>query len=93
MSKRAIAAGHVCLDMTPLFPADKSGTPAQLLIPGKLLRMEGVDVHTGGSVANTGLAMAFLGADVRLMGKVGDDDFGKMILEILRRHGGDVAGM
>ena len=79
--------------MTPLFPADKTGTPAQLLVPGKLLRMEGADVHTGGSVANTGLAMAFLGADVRLMGKVGDDDFGKMILDILRRHGGDVAGM
>lgn len=93
MGKKAIAAGHICLDMTPLFPADKMGTPAQLLVPGKLLRMEGADVHTGGSVANTGLAMAFLGADVHLMGKVGDDDFGKMILEILRRHGGDVTGM
>ena len=93
MSKKAIAAGHICLDITPVFPADKVGTPAQLLVPGKLLRMEGADVHTGGSVANTGLAMAFLGADVRLMGKVGDDDFGKMILDILRRHGGDVSGM
>lgn len=91
--KRVVAAGHICLDMTPLFPGDKMGTPAELLIPGKLLRMDGVDVHTGGSVANTGLAMAFLGAEVHLMGKVGDDDFGKMILDILHRHGGDVSGM
>ena len=91
--KQVVAAGHVCLDITPVFPADKVRTPAELLIPGKLLRMEGVDIHTGGSVANTGLAMAFLGADVHLMGKVGDDDFGKMILDILRRHGGDVTGM
>ena len=91
--KQVVAAGHVCLDITPVFPADKVRTPAELLVPGKLLRMESVDVHTGGSVANTGLAMAFLGADVHLMGKVGDDDFGKMVLDILCRHGGNVSGM
>ena len=39
--------------------------------------MEGADIHTGGSVANTGTAMKLLGADVRLAGMVGDDDFGK----------------
>lgn len=94
MSKmQVVAAGHVCLDVTPLFPAEKTGTPAELLIPGSLLRMEGADVHTGGSVANTGLAMAFFGADVHLCGKVGQDAFGKMILDILQSHGGDVSGM
>ena len=93
MGKKAIAAGHICLDITPIFPVEKGGTPAELLVPGKLLRMNGADVHTGGSVANTGLAMAFLGANVRLMGKVGDDDFGRMILDILRRHGGGIEGM
>ena len=93
MDKKAVAAGHICLDITPVFPADKVGKPEKLLVPGKLLRMDGVDVHTGGSVANTGLAMAFLGADVRLMGKVGDDAFGQMILDILRRHGGGIEGM
>lgn len=93
MGKKVIAAGHICLDITPIFPVDKVGAPAELLLPGKLLRMDGADVHTGGSVANTGLAMAYLGADVRLMGKVGDDDFGRMILDILRRRGGAVDGM
>ena len=88
-AKKAIAAGHICLDITPLFPADKKSTPDELLVPGKLLKMNGVDVHTGGSVANTGLAMKLLGADVRLMGKVGSDAFGKMVLELLAQYGCD----
>ena len=87
--KKVIAAGHICLDITPLFPPGKTGRPEELLIPGKLLRMDGADVHTGGSVANTGLAMKRLGADVRLMGKIGDDAFGRMILDILAAHGCD----
>ena len=87
--KKVIAAGHICLDITPLFPAGKAGRPEELLIPGKLLRMDGVDVHTGGSVANTGLAMKRMGADVRLMGKIGDDAFGRMILDILASYGCD----
>ena len=82
-SKQVIAAGNICLDITPLFPPEKKGTPEKLLIPGTLLRMDGADVHTGGSVANTGLAMKLFGADVRLIGKLGDDAFGRMILEIL----------
>lgn len=91
--KTVVAAGHICLDITPVFPRDRVGTPETLLKPGALLRMDGVDVHTGGSVANTGLAMAFLGADVHLCGKVGQDEFGRMVLEILRRRGGNVQGM
>lgn len=91
--KKVIAAGHICLDITPLFPDGKTGRAEELLLPGKLLRMDGVDVHTGGSVANTGLAMAFFGADVRLMGKIGDDAFGKLIGEVLTRHGCSGEGM
>lgn len=92
-NKKAVVAGHICLDMTPLFPADSRGRPEELLQPGKLLRMDGVDVHTGGSVANTGLAMAFFGAQVRLMGKIGEDAFGKMVLDILQHHGCTGEGM
>ncbi len=83
MRKKVIAAGHICLDITPAFPAGVSGT----LPPGKLLHVGEVNVHTGGSVANTGLAMKRLGADVRLAGKVGDDAFGRMAADILRQHG------
>ena len=90
-SKQVIAAGNICLDITPLFPPEKTGTPEELLIPGTLLRMDGADVHTGGSVANTGLAMKLFGADVRLLGKLGDDAFGRMILELLAQYGAETA--
>lgn len=83
MGKKVIAAGHICLDITPVFPAQKAGKVSDIMIPGKLIHMEGVDVHTGGSVANTGLAMKYLGADVTLMGKIGADAFGDMVRSIL----------
>lgn len=51
--------------------------------------MKEADVHTGGSVANTGLAMKILGADVTLMGKIGNDAFGEMILNILKQYNAD----
>ena len=85
---RFIAAGHICLDITPKFPAGRSVTKIdEMLVPGSLVHMDTADVSTGGSVANTGLAMKILGADVRLMGKVGNDDFGRSIEAILRRYG------
>ena len=88
MSKKIISAGHICIDITPVFPrVGEYAHVEELLIPGKLLNMDPVEVHTGGSVANTGLALKVLGADVRLMGKVGDDAFGAMIREILAGYG------
>ena len=87
--KKVIAAGHICLDITPMFPDRKVQHPGELLSPGKLLEVGAADVHTGGSVANTGLAMKKLGADVSLMGKVGKDAFGNMILDILKKHDAD----
>ena len=77
--KKVIAAGHICLDITPVFPDRTRSNLGEVLTPGKLLHMNGVDVHTGGSAANTGLAFKKLGADVRILGKVGTDDFGNVI--------------
>lgn len=57
------------------------------LVPGKLVNVEQADVHTGGVVANTGLGMKILGADVELMGKVGKDSFGELVLNILDKYG------
>lgn len=86
--KKIVSAGHVCLDITPVFPAGKEyGELAELLVPGRLVRMEQADVHTGGSVSNTGLALRFLGNDVRLLGKVGNDAFGSMIRDIFSSYG------
>lgn len=86
MRKKVIVAGHICLDITPVFPEGKAENPGDILKPGKLIHMNEADVHTGGAVANTGLAMEILGADVSLMGKVGKDAFGTIVLNNLRQY-------
>ena len=87
MAGKIIVAGHICLDVTPVFPAGNPQPLGKLLSPGRLVQMEGVHLATGGAVANTGLALKRLGADVALMGKVGDDEFGRLVLERLRQYG------
>ncbi|TDL69355.1 carbohydrate kinase family protein [Paenibacillus amylolyticus] len=84
--KKIVVAGHICLDITPKFPADTNSNLSEILLPGKLVHMQDADVHTGGVVANTGLALNFFGADVSLIGKIGQDEFGRLILNILNSH-------
>lgn len=84
--KRIIAAGHICIDVTPVFPHARLSF-AEALCPGRLTHVDAADIHTGGSVANTGLAIKLLGGDVRLAGKVGDDPFGSMIRDRLAKYG------
>lgn len=84
-NKRIVVAGHICLDVTPILPREYH-VGENFYISDKLVTLEGVDVSTGGAVANTGIAMHLLGADVMLMGKIGNDDFGRLILEHLERY-------
>lgn len=86
---KVISAGHVCIDIAPIFETGKVKDVSKILSPGKLTEVGAADIHTGGSVANTGLAMKILGADVSLMGKLGDDEFGRMILGILKQYDAD----
>ena len=75
------------MDITPVFPEGKSVSQlGDLLEPGKLINVEAANVNTGGSVANTGLALKILGQDVELMGKIGADSFGEMITAILGKY-------
>lgn len=85
MSKKVIVAGHICLDVTPVF-ADNGVPFAELLMPGKMPNVGEADIHTGGCVANTGLGMKKLGADVRLIAKVGKDAFGSIVKTILDEY-------
>ena len=85
--KKAVVAGHICIDLTPQFPGKAVGGIDEILTPGKLIHMENIDIHTGGAVANTGLAMKILGVDVKLMGKVGNDDLGRLILQNVEKYG------
>lgn len=84
--KKAVAAGHICLDITPAFPHKAVKNIDHVLSPGKLVHVKGIDIHPGGSVANTGLAMKILGTDVSLMGKIGNDEFGRLVSDFLERY-------
>lgn len=84
--KKVMVAGHICLDITPVFLCQKIQDLNQILSPGKLVNVAEADVHTGGSVANTGLGMKILGANVCLAGKVGKDQFGQIIKNLLGEY-------
>jgi sugar/nucleoside kinase (ribokinase family) len=92
---KATVAGHICIDITPIFPQgsalrpESSGPEGGLVLPGSLTRVEGADIHPGGAVANAGLAMRKFGIDAALMGKLGRDAFGAMVLDILRGYGAE----
>ncbi|MEX0654345.1 MAG: carbohydrate kinase family protein [Phycisphaeraceae bacterium] len=76
-----VVAGHICLDLIPTFDPEKADVQ---LSPGTLVQVGPAVRSTGGAVSNTGLALHRLGTAVTLTGKVGDDPFGRDVLELLR---------
>ncbi|RMH55168.1 MAG: carbohydrate kinase family protein [Bacteroidetes bacterium] len=78
-----VVAGHVCLDVIPTLPAP-TGPLAALLRPGSLTEVGPALLTTGGAVSNAGLTLHRLGHRVHLIGKVGDDLFGRAVMERLR---------
>ncbi len=81
-----MVAGHICLDIAPTFQNEPIEVLSDILAPGKLVQVGPADIHTGGAVSNTGLAMRFFGADVTLLAKIGNDSFGQVIRENLSAH-------
>ena len=78
----AVVAGHICLDIIPSLASDRF-----VFSPGQLLEVGPAILSTGGPVSNTGLALHKLGVATRLMGKVGDDFFGRTIQRIIEKYG------
>lgn len=76
----AVIAGHLCLDIIPTLPP---GDLSELVIPGKVVEVGPVTLEAGGVTANTGRALQRLGIATRLLGKVGDDAFGRIILDLV----------
>ena len=70
---RLAVAGHICLDLTPALPG-----PARIE-PGQLVDIGPLRMSLGGSVANTGRALADLGRQVDVVGGVGDDPLGTVV--------------
>ncbi len=81
--RRAIVAGHICLDIIPDVSAIEPGVFNANFRPGHLLEAGAATLSTGGPVSNTGLALHRLGVPVRLIAKVGDDAFGHVVTRII----------
>ena len=73
------ALGELLIDFTCL-STDKNGYPTMA-------------AHPGGAPANFLAAMAKYGAKTAMLGKVGDDTFGRLLLDTLRRAGIETRGM
>ena len=80
MTKTAVVAGHICLDIIPSVDHHFD------LVPGHLYEVGAPTMATGGAVSNTGLTMHILGVPVTLMGKLGDDNFGTIIQNVLKKR-------
>ena len=74
-----VALGELLIDFTCL-STDENGYPTMA-------------AHPGGAPANFLAALAKYGAKTAMLGKVGDDTFGHLLLDTLRRAGIETRGM
>ncbi len=89
-----VAAGHTCLDLIPAFLIEgKVDRMTDVLVPGKMINMGECVVVGGGPVTNAGVSIRRLGIKTELIGKIGDDDFGKQILSWYEEHEGHFQGI
>ena len=83
----AVVAGHICLDVHPDLSGSAREPFEKIFVPGRLIEAGPVTYATGGAVSNTGLALNRLGIATRLVGKVGDDLFGRTLCQIIASYG------
>src|SRR5436190_5295315 len=60
---------------------------------GKLNLVDRMELHTGGCATNTGIALAKIGIDTAVIGKVGDDGFGDFMVSQLQKYGIQAEGV
>ena len=85
MMKKICVVGSINMDLVVM--ADRFPQPGETVI--------GKEFHTfpGGKGANQAVAVGRLQADVRMIGKVGDDPFGKQLLSNLEENGVNTEGV
>jgi ribokinase len=72
---------------------DLIGVTSRMPAPGETVAGERFYTAPGGKGGNQAVAASRLGAQVSMVGRVGDDEFGPTMLTDLRDHGIDVAGV
>ena len=81
--KKICVLGSLNIDMTLSVPHFNA--------PGETLTGTGLAIYTGGKGGNQAVACARLGADVRMLGCLGDDANGEMYLKELMEEGVDAS--
>ena len=79
VTTRVLVAGHICLDIIPAIPAS-SNAPDAFFRPGALVRVGDCSLAAGGPVSNTGLALERMGVPVELNARLGDDEWGHVLV-------------
>lgn len=83
----ATIAGYFCVDLIPGFKGSETHADiSEVLKPGKLIEIDGLNATLGGVVANTGMAMKKFSKNVFLNGIIGDDFIGKIAREWLGKY-------
>lgn len=83
----ATIAGYFCVDLIPGFKRNEFNADiSEILKPGKLIEINGLNATLGGIVANTGMAMKKFSKTVFLNGIIGDDFIGKIAREWLDKQ-------
>jgi ribokinase len=82
---RIVVVGSLMMDLVVRAP--------RLPAVGESLIAHGFQAFIGGKGGNQATAAARLGAEVAMIGRVGDDDFGRAILANLRNEGIDTSGV
>ncbi len=76
-----VVADHVC---SPI---------AHLPAAGELVTAERMLLTIGGCAANAAVDLVKMGVRTRIIGRVGEDIFGRVVADLLRERGVDVAGL
>ncbi len=82
---RVYVIGDANVDMVIRLPDHAAQTPENVHFSPQL--------HGGGSAANTAVALARLGLDVAFIGSLGDDGYGRWVLENFMEEGVDSSGV
>jgi len=79
MDKGIVVVGSINLDLVAISP--------RIPLPGETIMGTNFQTFYGGKGANQAVAAARLGAPVKMIGRVGDDSFGKQLVDGLRAAG------
>lgn len=85
MTVRALVVGSLVMDLSFLVPKRPE--------PGEVILAESFGAFRGGKGYNQAVALARLGADVTMIGAVGDDAYGNEFLQALGDEGVDASRM